>query len=339
MVLDCAECSASRKAPCITCVDEWDRPVFERRRQLLQSIDPLQALMLEVERDRARLEALLGTLGASEQLEPGQLACGAHGSLPAGARRIGTCKLCRDKRHQPCPTCRGKGVTSCTACAGKGSRAVACPECAGAGASPDPLADRKRALDVCPWCSGEQLRACLECDDDGHQARDCSDCLGAMRRVCLTCNGTAEAYCGQCFGTGRILEQGRKKARCPTCKGQGVQECQACFGGKADCTTCAEKGHGSFPCESCFGTKKILCAGCALGRGHAWEITGDRLLAADRVEDAFACFEVALRREEARAEAALAALEDEKVRKARKRELERATKGLRRKLQEARRER
>jgi len=337
--VECSHCEGDGKGPCVNCAVSLITEANVRAFSVHALTDPKTARKLkkateDLEIQREALQELTGF--GRLHLTPGTIGCvGRCRDGKSFLNRGLPCKPCKSKGKLKCPTCKGKGETGCALCDGKKVRTVPCPECLGATKSPDPLS---RTVDAksCPWCQDAKSLHCHLCDDEGHRDNRCIPCAGSGQVRCLLCFGTETRGCNKCSSTGDLSSYfGKKKSnRCDQCNAKGVLPCDGCKGGEVACEPC--KGQGIVPrgCYTCGGKKLGLCDGCFLGSGQAWEVTAERLMTADKLPEAIAHQQVAVERTQKYNKVQLAAIEDDKVRRKRKRNLEARLKHLRLRLAE-----
>ncbi len=337
--IECSHCDGDGKGPCVNCavnlVAEANARAFavhaltdpETSRELKRATEDLQVQLKGLQRVTG-FGRFRGT--------PGAIGCvGRCNNGKAFLNRGLPCKACKTKGELKCPDCKGKGETACALCKGNRRRTVPCPECLGATKSPDPLS---RTIDAqsCPWSADAPSLACNVCDENGDRENRCIPCAGSGHVPCSKCYGTKKSGCNKCASTGDLSSYFAKKDsnRCDNCNVKGVLDCEECEDGTSVCEPCQGKGIVPRGCFTCGGKKLGLCDGCFLGSSQAWEVTAERLLTADKVAEAVAHQVVAVDRTKKRSAAELAAIEDDKVRRKRKRALDLQLKRLRMRLDE-----
>lgn len=320
--IPCPACEGSGKGRCVECLAIDPVDLLVKRIALLRYIDPERVPEAEAALEKAReaeeaMEKLNRQLGmALGKREPGRLACPASCARGRSILNRGhACLACGQKGSIECRACKGKGKSRCAECRGKKRRTVACPECVGSGHTTGAASSAADAS-VCPWCDDVKVRPCGTCVVSRRLESACLGCGDAKDSPCTKCAGTGKAPCNKCGATGDLssyfrspLE--RKSNRCDQCRETGVLPCTECVKGRVPCRTCEGKGGGRTFCPSCWNLKKVPCAGCRDGTGHAWRVVGNRWCDADAGEAGVRLLEEGLRREEDLVRAKLAAFEGE----------------------------
>ena len=117
-----------------------------------------------------------------------------------------------------------------------------------------PISSNKFSVNIsCPMCKG---------NGDLSPDFDCWLCNGTgniIGKECPLCHGHGHfgEFCFACDGTGNIFEG----IKCPRCNGTGEANCTICDG-TGHCPICSGDHHIDIPCGICDGDGKIGCPAC-----------------------------------------------------------------------------